>query len=69
MVKWPEIKRNGRLPDRERLRVGRELLKEYQAGKSIRQLCMESGYSIGRVRRLLVEAGVSFRTRGGARAS
>jgi hypothetical protein len=67
MVKWPEIERNHRLPDSERRRVGDELLKGYQAGKSIRQLCAESGYSIGRVRRLLVEAGVSFRMRGGAR--
>jgi hypothetical protein len=67
MIKWPQLERNHRLPDSERARVAGELLKSYEAGKSIRELCAESGYSIGRVRRLLIEAGVNFRARGGPR--
>lgn len=67
MAKIPELSRGQRLPDKERARIGALLLSEYQKGKSIRELCTETGYSIGRVRRMLEEAGVEFRSRGGAR--
>ena len=63
--RYPRLARNHRLPDSERRRVADELLKGYTAGKSIRELCGDSGYSIGRVRRLLEDAGVEFRPRGG----
>jgi hypothetical protein len=66
MLKVPTIERNRRLAGSERGRIGAQLLREYDAGRSIRQICADSGYSIGRVRRLLQEAGVEFRSRGGA---
>lgn len=65
MAKTPELRRNQRLPDNERLKVGAELLKRYDAGRSVREICAETGYSIGRVRRLLQDVGVTFRARGG----
>ena len=66
MTKVPRLPRGKRLPDSERSDVAAELLRRYNGGKSIRELCAETGYSIGRVRRLLEEAGVTFRRRGGA---
>jgi hypothetical protein len=55
-----------RLQGPERAKIAALLAKEYEAGASIRQLATAHGTSIGRARNLLVEAGVSFRTRGGA---
>ena len=66
MEKLPRLDRGRRLAQADRSAVASELLKGYQAGRSVRQLCAETGYSIGRVRRLLIEAGVEFRSRGGA---
>jgi transposase len=66
MTKVPRLPRGKRLRDKERSDVATELLRRYNAGKSIREICEETGYSIGRVRRLLEEAGVTFRRRGGA---
>jgi hypothetical protein len=66
MAKTPELKRGQRLPDAQRAKIGAELIKRYEAGKSVRDICAETGYSIGRVRRLLEESGVEFRERGGA---
>jgi hypothetical protein len=68
-AKLPQLQKNTRMPDAERKRVGEVLLREYEKGRSIRQLCAETGYSIGRVRRLLIDAGVQFRGRGGATRS
>jgi hypothetical protein len=68
-AKIPQLQKNVRMPDAERKRVGEALLREYEKGKSIRQLCAETGYSIGRVRRLLIDAGVEFRRRGGSTRS
>ena len=65
MAKTPELRRGQRLPDGERAKVSAELLKRYQSGRSVREICAETGYSIGRVRRLLIDAGVTFRSRGG----
>jgi hypothetical protein len=65
MAKTPELARNQRVTGAERSKLGSELLKRYQKGASIREICAETGYSIGRVRRLLVDAGVEFRGRGG----
>lgn len=67
VVKVPRLARRARLPDAERSRLGEHLLSEYNGGKSIRQLCRETGYSIGRMRRLLQTAGVEFRGRGGSK--
>ena len=66
MAKLPNLPRGKRLSGEDRSGVGHELLHRYQNGQSIRQLCAETGYSIGRTRRLLEEAGVEFRQRGGA---
>ncbi len=65
MAKTPELARNQRVTGPEREKLCNELLKRYQRGQSIREICAETGYSIGRVRRLLVDAGVEFRGRGG----
>jgi hypothetical protein len=65
MAKTPELARNQRVTGSERTKLGGELLKRYEKGQSIREICSETGYSIGRVRRLLVDAGVEFRGRGG----
>jgi hypothetical protein len=62
----PKMGRGRRMPVAEQERVGAELRKRYDAGQSIRELCSDTGYSIGRVRRLLQGAGVTFRARGGA---
>jgi len=66
-MKTPELGRNQRLPESQRAKLGAELLKRYKAGRSVREICAETGYSIGRTRRLLQEAGVTFRGRGGGR--
>jgi len=66
MTKVPSLPRGKRLRDQERSDVAAELLRRYNSGQSIRDICAETGYSIGRVRRLLEEAGVEFRRRGGA---
>ena len=57
------------MSDAERAAVGQDLLRRYEAGASIREICRETGYSIGRVRRLLEDAGVTYRRRGGANRS
>lgn len=69
MTKVPRLPRGKRLRDKERSDVAAELLRRYNGGRSIREICEETGYSIGRVRRLLEEAGVTFRRRGGAARS
>lgn len=66
MSNMPVLSRNQRLPDSERTRVGAMLRERYEAGLSVRQLSRETGYSLGRIRRLLIESGVTFRPRGGA---
>jgi N6-adenosine-specific RNA methylase IME4 len=44
--------------------LGNELKHRYESGKSIRDIALETGYSIARVRALLRVAGVSLRSRG-----
>jgi hypothetical protein len=66
MTAVPELKPRQRVARKEQERLGRILVKEYEAGKSIRELCAETGYSIGRMRRLLQAGGVQYRARGGA---
>jgi hypothetical protein len=69
MTEVPRLPRGKRLRDSQRAETAAELLRRYNSGKSIRDICAETGYSIGRVRRLLEEAGVEFRQRGGATRS
>jgi hypothetical protein len=65
MARTPALEPHQRLVGERRDRVAVELLRQYERGRSIREICERTGYSIGRVRRLLVEAGVVFRDRGG----
>lgn len=51
-------------PERDKLAA--DLKTKYEAGASIRALAEETGRSYGGVHRLLQDAGVSFRGRGGA---
>lgn len=66
MAKTPQLRRGQRVSGTERDRLAAELLTRYESGLSVREICGETGYSIGRVRRLLIDAGVEFRSRGGA---
>jgi hypothetical protein len=59
------VKRFRRLTGDERSAESKRLAKLYAQGKSIRELAGASEHSIGRVRSLLIEAGVTFRPRGG----
>jgi Helix-turn-helix domain len=65
MASLPALRPGQRLSGNDREAVAADLLEQYRAGSSIRQICHRSGYSIGRVRRLLIGAGVEFRSRGG----
>lgn len=65
-MKIPELDKNRRLSGPARTEIAQALLDEYNGGKSVRQIRDDTGYSIGRVRRLLIEAGVQFRERGGS---
>ncbi|WP_130865773.1 helix-turn-helix domain-containing protein [Acidipropionibacterium timonense] len=55
-----------RLVGQERRDVADDLAVRYQDGASIRSLAQETGRSYGLVQKLLREAGVEFRSRGGA---
>jgi predicted transcriptional regulator len=50
----------------ERDKVAADLKSKYEAGASIRALAEQTGRSYGGVHRLLADAGVMFRSRGGA---
>ncbi|WP_127452964.1 helix-turn-helix domain-containing protein [Streptomyces sp. B29(2018)] len=52
-------------PDRDK--AAADLKKKYDSGTSIRALAEETGRSYGGVHRLLADAGVTFRSRGGDR--
>jgi hypothetical protein len=53
------------LPGPERDRVAASLKAQYEAGVSIRAIAESTGRSYGGVHRLLSDAGVEFRRRGG----
>ena len=63
----PTLARGARITGAARDELAAQLAARYRAGESIRQLCAATGYSIGRVRGLLIEAQVTFRARGGGR--
>lgn len=67
MPKTPSLRSGQRLTGPERDKVAQHLVKRYETGLSVRQLRAETGYSLGRIRRLLIDGGVEFRHRGGAR--
>jgi len=66
VTETPKFRPGQRVAPGEQERLGRLLVIEYQSGKSIRQLCEQTGYSIGRMRRLLEAGGVKYRGRGTA---
>jgi Helix-turn-helix domain len=60
------LKKGTRVIGVDRSRLGKLLGKRYDAGESIRALAASTGRSYGFVHRLLREAGVELRRRGGA---
>jgi hypothetical protein len=61
-----DLERHKRLSADERDSLGKELEKAYTAGRSLAELGQEHGTSAGRVRLILLERGVTLRSRGGA---
>ncbi|MCP2256330.1 hypothetical protein LX15_000013 [Streptoalloteichus tenebrarius] len=56
-----------RITGRLRQQVAADLKKKYEKGASIRSLAASTGRSYGFVHRILIEAGVQLRGRGGDR--
>lgn len=63
-VSFPELAPNERVTGSRRADLGAAVRARYEDGASIRTICDETGYSIGRVRGLLRDAGAVFRGRG-----
>ena len=63
-----ELKKGTRIKGSYRVYLGRELVQKYESGESVRQLAESINRSYGFVHKLLSEAGVHFRGRGGARS-
>jgi predicted transcriptional regulator len=64
-----ELKKGSRVTGTERQKLSLMLVKQYEAGASIRELAASTGRSYGFVHRVLDEAGVTLRGRGGATRS
>lgn len=60
------VDKGARLTGAERIKLRQQLAAQYKAGTSIRTLAALSGRSYGSVHRLLSEAKVTMRSRGGA---
>jgi hypothetical protein len=58
--------KGSRVSGAARDKMGTDLRKKYENGKSIRELAVETGRSYGFVHRVLTESGVTLRGRGGA---
>jgi predicted transcriptional regulator len=61
-----ELPKGRRISGSERDMLAADLKKKYEAGVSIRALAESTGRSYGFVHRVLSEAGVTMRGRGGA---
>jgi hypothetical protein len=61
-----ELKKGSRVTGMERDRLAGDLRRKYDSGESIRALAAFTGRSYGFVHRILSEAGVNLRGRGGA---
>jgi predicted transcriptional regulator len=57
---------NTRISGAERERLAKTLRKSYEKGASLRELAGQTGRSYGFVHRVLTDAGVTLRGRGGA---
>jgi predicted transcriptional regulator len=60
------LKKGARITGQERSKLAGELRKQYDKGRSIRELAETHGRSYGFVHRVLSESGVSLRGRGGS---
>ncbi len=60
------LKKGARITGAERNKLAESLKKQYDKGKSIRELAESNGRSYGFVHRVLSESGVTLRGRGGA---
>jgi hypothetical protein len=60
------LKKGTRVTGADRAKLASELKKRYDGGESIRSLAASTGRSYGFVHRILTEAEVSLRGRGGA---
>lgn len=60
------LKKGARITGADRTKLANDLKKQYDKGKSIRELADSSGRSYGFVHRVLSESGVALRGRGGA---
>ena len=60
------LKKGARITGADRTKLAADLRKQYDKGKSIRELADSSGRSYGFVHRVLSESGASLRGRGGA---
>lgn len=54
---------------KERIKLSKQLAREYKGGLSIREVADQNGISYGKTRSLLVESGVKIRPRGGPKAT
>lgn len=59
-------KKGARITGTERTKLASDLRKQYDKGRSIRELADSSGRSYGFVHRVLSESGATLRGRGGA---
>jgi hypothetical protein len=60
------LKKGARITGAERAKLAADLKKQYDKGRSIRDLADTHGRSYGFVHRVLSESGVDLRGRGGA---
>jgi hypothetical protein len=59
------LRAHRRITGQERVTLSQDFVQRYAAGESIRTLAHTSGRSYGFVHRILTEAGVTLRRRGG----
>jgi Helix-turn-helix domain len=61
-----ELKKGARITGSDRTKLAIEVRKQYEKGRSIRELADSHGRSYGFIHRLLTENDVTLRGRGGA---
>jgi hypothetical protein len=63
------LKKGARITGAERTKLASDLRKQYDKGRSIRELAQSNGRSYGFVHRVLSESGAVLRGRGGSTRS
>ena len=66
MAESTTLRKGTRVTGEDRSRLATDLRNRYAAGESIRSLATSTGRSYGFIHRILTEAGVALRGRGGA---